>query len=265
MAQWSEDMDALASRTTSAGAQIDSGFIDTLREMGVSAAGTVANLADASQADFDALAAAWEAGGDEAVKALLTEMGAGQTDIQAAGEQAIQDAINGVEGKSSDLNTAVTKVITDAVTTASTAVTSAKFGDVGYQISAGIAKGIANGQSAINRAIEKAINDAVAKAKDVGIIESPSKLMADEVGRGIGTGIANATSYINDMIARTLDNVVGNAGDQAKTKTVSGGQGGGALHFTQQIYSHDALSASEISDETQAGLLRMYEKARGRI
>lgn len=261
MDAFAANIETVASRTTSAGDTIDSGFIQVLRDMGLEASGTVANLATANQADFDALAAAWETGGDAAVKALLTEMGAGETEIQDAGGKAVQDAIDGLEAKQTELDTAVSKVITDSRAKAYTAVENANFSNVGYQIPAGIAKGVRNGYGVLRDAIDYIIEQALKRAREKADEHSPSQLFADEVGlgmgQGVGVGVYDALGYIKDMIDRTISSSVAYASRAVPAPTATVATAGVTYHLHQNIYSHDALSPSEMMDEGKEFLRRV--------
>ena len=256
METWLENLETLAARTTTAGDTIDSGFVQMLRDMELTAAGTVANLASASQSDFDALASAWEAGGDAAVKALLKEMGAGEAEIQDASGKAIQDAIDGLQAKQTELDTAVSKVITDSRTKAFESVTSAKFDKVGYQMTAGIAKGVREGVGILKDAIDYIIDEAIKEARRKAIIKSPSGLFEDKVGfdmgRGVGSGIYSAMDYIKDMIDRTITSSANYASRIIpKPATPAAAQAGATYNLSISIYSHDQLSPSEIMDEAK--------------
>lgn len=256
MGEWSANMDTLAQRTTSAGQQIDSGFMATLREMGPEAAGTVANLATASQDDFNAFVDAYSTGGAEAVQALLTELGAPA--LENGGAEAVQEMIDGAQEKKIELDAVMEKIITDAKETAYEAIGTAKFDEVGFRISDGIAKGIRDGIPTINSAINQAIDEAVECAREKAEINSPSKLMEDKVGydlgRGIGAGIPKALSYIKGMVDRTIQGTV----DAVNIRGVQPATAvGHSTTLNQYNYTHDSLSPSELADEARAVLQRL--------
>lgn len=82
---------------------------------------------------------------------------------------------------------------------------------IGKEVSAGIAEGIRNGASAITSAARTASNNALSAAKKELGIQSPSKVMANEVGlptvQGIAQGIRNNMGMLKDSMRGISENL----------------------------------------------------------
>lgn len=82
---------------------------------------------------------------------------------------------------------------------------------LGTDLVKGIADGIDLGVSFIKEAIERVLGAALQKARDWGIIESPSKLFADMVGAPISQGMAQGIINSSGLVADASSMAVGNA------------------------------------------------------
>jgi hypothetical protein len=82
---------------------------------------------------------------------------------------------------------------------------------LGTDLVKGIADGIDLGVSFIKEAIERVLGAALQKARDWGLIESPSKLFADMVGAPISQGMAQGIINSSGLVADASSMAVGNA------------------------------------------------------
>lgn len=75
---------------------------------------------------------------------------------------------------------------------------------VGVMLIEGIGQGMQSRSTWLNQIAAKAVTDAVSAAKDAGEIESPSRVMRDEVGlmlsEGVGVGILDGEKYVTNAI-----------------------------------------------------------------
>ena len=97
--------------------------------------------------------------------------------------------------------------ITNAI---STKIAEAK--QLGTDLVKGIAQGIDLGVSFIKEAIERVLGAALQKARDWGLIESPSRKFAAMVGEPIGQGMAQGIINTTGLVADASSMAVGNAG-----------------------------------------------------
>ena len=179
----------------------------------------------------------WEAAW-EAIKTFLEEI---WTSIQTAINTALEaikpllnNAWESIKTAASDAFEAVKKSITDRLNEAVTFVEElpAKFVAFGKAIIEGIADGIKNGADAVKNALtdflKRTLPDWALKLLG---IASPSRLMADLVGRPIAEGIAVGILEGAGSVAAALDRVVGaGVGMQAGKRS-----GGTAYTFSDRI------------------------------
>jgi hypothetical protein len=83
---------------------------------------------------------------------------------------------------------------------------------VGTAIPDGVAEGVTKNQGTLNAAVVGMIDQALAAARSAAVIESPSKLFAEEVGQpipqGIAEGIDEDASKITDALEKAIDDAV---------------------------------------------------------
>lgn len=93
---------------------------------------------------------------------------------------------------------------------ARTAVSSyvGSFNTIGYNIAQGVERGISSGRSGVINAAVKLVTDAAAAAKRAGVIQSPSKLFRDEVGKWIAEGVAEGINKNSKSAAKAASNMV---------------------------------------------------------
>jgi hypothetical protein len=96
------------------------------------------------------------------------------------------------------------------VTALKTKIEEAK--QLGTDIVKGIASGIDLGVSFVKEAIERVLGAALQKARDWGLIESPSRKFAAMVGEPIGQGMAQGIINTTGLVADASSMAVGNAG-----------------------------------------------------
>lgn len=125
---------------------------------------------------------------------------------------------------------------------------------IGGDIVSGLWNGISNKVDWLKGKISGFVGDVTSWLKNFFGINSPSKVMADEVGRWLPEGLAvgitdNAKSAINAMKNLALDTVGGaraGLGDATTSVGGNGGAGGVVNNFTQVINSPKQLSRLEI-------------------
>lgn len=81
----------------------------------------------------------------------------------------------------------VKKIGTDLGDTAAKA--GSQGANIGKNLAAGVANGLSEGQTIVRNAAIAVVNKAVAAMKNAGIIESPSKLTRDLIGKNLGLGV----------------------------------------------------------------------------
>ena len=82
----------------------------------------------------------------------------------------------------------VKQIGTDLKDTATTAGTEGA--NIGKNLAAGVANGLSAGQTIVKNAAIAVVNKAVEAMKNAGLIESPSKLTRDLIGKNLGLGVA---------------------------------------------------------------------------
>ena len=202
---WSQNIGKLANTN------LDTGFLQVLRDLGPKAAGTVANMVKHIEkgGSFDNLNALYKEGGIAAVEALVSSLGV--SDVEVAGEQMNIDIAKGIESSDATSET-ITKVVTLTKETAQNAVKEADFVSVGKNIPAGIASGIEKGSYiAVSAAISLA-KKTLSATKPPLKSKSPSKAF-EKIGKtapqGVAMGIKNE-SYVAEkesekLAKKTLD------------------------------------------------------------
>jgi len=145
----------------------------------------------------------------------------------------------------STVNTAIAKFATEAVSKVTGMITTlaSEAAKVGASIANGIAKGISDAKQAVINALIGVVNNAIAAAKKLLGIASPSKLFADQIGYQMSAGMAAG-------IVRGIPDVTGAIG------AVSGAGVGAVNQTTQNYYLsasyQTAQSESSISQDLRA-------------
>lgn len=100
-----------------------------------------------------------------------------------------------------DKGSAAGKAYTDAVAAAFT-LASGQWVTIGEQISQGLANGISSSSYMVSNAAANAVAAAVQSAKVAGGIQSPSRVMHDEVGLMIGAGMASGITDSKPLVGQ---------------------------------------------------------------
>lgn len=140
----------------------------------------------------------------------------------------------------------VKKIGTDLKDTAATAKTEGA--NIGKNLAAGVANGLSEGQTIVKNAAIAVVNKAVAAMRDAGLIESPSKLTRDLIGKNLGLGVGEGLTEslstvekdaeafmngtINAMVTTPPEMKV--AGMGAVTKQIGSAQSGPASNNVNQ-------------------------------
>lgn len=134
------------------------------------------------------------------------------------GKALVQQIISGIQQKIGDVVTAMTGLIDRA----KAAFTGFDWAGLGRDIISGIVSGISGAAGAIGDALLSAASSAWTSAKNFFKVGSPSKLMADTVGRWIPAGIAEGItdnlqtlySAVDTMGSAITSSIMGNAAYQ---------------------------------------------------
>lgn len=148
------------------------------------------------------------------------------------------------------------------------------WGELGSNIIDGIINGLKNGISSIVEAAKNVASSALDAAKDFLGIESPSKVMRDEVGKfipaGIAAGIKKNTSPLTDAMAQLTKEATVTAktdlsasfeGKNMKNWAVQPGAGGYTQNIT--VNSPEALSPYEVARQTRIATQNMALALKG--
>ena len=87
--------------------------------------------------------------------------------------------------------------------------------EIGVAIPDGVAKGVASGQGNLNASVQRMIASALTAARAAAIIESPSRLFAEQVGAPISEGIAEGIVESGDKIVDSLGKAIDKAAEDA--------------------------------------------------
>lgn len=141
------------------------------------------------------------------VISLVQALVAAAPDLLLAGMELILGIISGITSGLGDIVNAAGQIIETAKQ--AFAEKGSQILDIGLDIVKGIWNGISNGTQWIYDKISGWVGDVLAWIKGLFGIESPSKLMRDEVGvylaRGVGVGWQNEMKNVNRMIADSID------------------------------------------------------------
>ena len=182
---------------------------------------------------------------------------------------AIKDGINGKAGE-------VTSAMSDAASDAKNQFSDVNWEEIGENSCKGIAQGIKDNAYRINDEMKAAAKAAVQSAKDELKIESPSKVMRDQIGRWIPEGIAAGIAKYSGSIDRAMEDIAVNLSGtnlesslMAQNRGLSFGMRGGTSAavggFNQNITinSPEALTPSEVARQTRIQTQNLVLAMRG--
>jgi hypothetical protein len=164
--------------------KIDAGFLQSLRDAGPDAAGSVAAIASASEEELARLNAAFTNGSTAATDALMAQFGL--EEVTNSGSDMVDDIAAGVE-ENTNLTDATTQLIQDAKTTADETVASVGFDTVGVAIADGVLSGFQSRKAYISSQIRSFFSTLVSEVKSDLDIHSPSGVFED-IGENMGDG-----------------------------------------------------------------------------
>ncbi|OUQ41840.1 hypothetical protein B5E65_09975 [Gemmiger sp. An120] len=206
VAEWAANLDELAARG------IDQGLLQHLRDAGPEAAGQVAALVNATDAQLQRMSELFANGTDVAVQALLTELGLPETAESAgsAGSSLVDNVAAGVDANAS-LTASTQKLIEDAKRTAQASVSANDFPSVGKSMMDGITAGVNAGASGLVNAMVAAVESAVAAAKATADIHSPSKVFRRVIGlnimRGWALGVEDGEPLVSQSVVDAMESL----------------------------------------------------------
>lgn len=232
---WSEEMEKLSKRG------IDDGLLKELRDMGPEAYAQIQalnNMTDEELREYESLYKTRSEAARNAAKEGLKPM-----------EQDVKDALKAAEKAISDRNSAMKSL--------------------GANLSRGLGDGIKSNVSYVEQKAREVINAAIAAARKAGRIQSPSKLMRDEVGKflgeGVGVGFVDSikafTPKIEDamrsMAYKLSDSVSWSASAKVTTKEIIRDRGF-QPQFNGPIYINNGMDIQKLAEE----LAYYYRRAR---
>lgn len=169
----------------------------------------------------------------------------------------------GIQAKASTVSMAAGLLITTARSRMQSLVGAggAKFVPIGRDIAAGVAKGIKDNASSVIEALGNLIDDAIKSALAKLGIGSPSRVMAEEVGKpiaqGVGMGIRDNAAVPVTALTDTLDTLT------KVTAAEFAGAGSmparGGFTFNQTVNSPKALTPWEVARQARNAARQMAE------
>ena len=137
--------------------------------------------------------------------------------------------IKGIGSGIKSLATHLPQMLKDIAKTAWDGFLNMEWGKLGRDIIAGIASGVTAAASSIASAARQAASNALAAAKKLLGIHSPSKVFRDEVGKMIGLGMAEGIGDSTRPISEALDDVTSKMTAGLDPITVSGSFDAGSM------------------------------------
>lgn len=135
---------------------------------------------------------------------------------------------------------------------------------LGENSAKGIASGFKGATTYVTSAAKNTIKDAIAAAKKVALIASPSKLFRDEIGLNLGRGIAVGMEASEGEVRKASEELIDAASDvdtgyDYETVAVdSGEQRVGDI--TINVYGAEGQDVSRLAEEVSEVLQRMYKR-----
>lgn len=169
----------------------------------------------------------------------------------------------GIQAKASTVSMAAGLLITTARSRMQSLVGAggAKFVPIGRDIAAGVAKGIKQNATSVVEALNGLIDEAIKSALEALGIHSPSRVMAEEVGKpiaqGVGMGIRDNAAVPVTALTDTLDTLT------RVTAAEFAGAGSmparGGFTFNQTVNSPKALTPWEVARQARNATRQMAE------
>lgn len=135
---------------------------------------------------------------------------------------------------------------------------------LGENAAKGIGSGFKGATSYVTNAAKNTIKDAIAAAKKVALIASPSRLFRDEIGLNLGKGIAvgleNSEQYVREASADLISAAAEGADDyEYDVQNVeSGTPTAGAI--TINVYGAEGQDVAALAEEVSEVLQKMYRR-----
>lgn len=215
--------------TESAGAEVGSGAASGIESQQGSVEASAQVLVDSAISTFTNASGDFEAAGTDsgtqikiglllqkesvtaAAQALADGVNTAWTNtakaFQESGSAADENIASGIDANADAVSSAAGELAQGAVS----AINGIDWTSVGYNMAAGIASGIRSGRSGVVNAAVDVVNAAVSAAKSAADINSPSKVMEDEVGFQMTAGVA--TGMVNSEAVKALEQSAGTITD----------------------------------------------------
>ncbi|MDD7319279.1 MAG: phage tail tape measure protein [Prevotellaceae bacterium] len=144
-----------------------------------------------------------------------------QNEFQNKGQELIKQLSQGMDRTKTQVDQSIRNILNSALNSSNQF--RSQFTNVGSNIARGIASGIRNSSSLVSQAAASAVRNAVSAARKAGQIHSPSRLMANQVGKplteGIAMGMTDAENVLIDALSQISDTMLKKMKDSQKNLT----------------------------------------------
>lgn len=270
LTDWMAALDSLEAKG------IDTGLLDELRKMGVSATGQLEALNSLTEKQLEEYVDLWKQKNDLASQEATKELAGLQTETVEKIASLVEETKKSLTGYKKtyddalkELGLAVKKQVigTDKTLSKTAAETILKTAPtVGNDMIQGIIDGLNNRSGKLYSTISSIISSAIAAAQAAAEIHSPSRIMRNLIGKNMIKGMVLGLLDESDGMYNTMQSIVGGAVNAAQTVQNNVGKmrtslNAGVLseaagtvnniNFKQTINSPRALSRKEIYRDTR--------------
>lgn len=178
-------------------------------------------------------------------------------DWKSAGTSAINGIKNGIIGIGSTITSALKGVLNDAKDGASKLANSTEWNLLGKYMVTGIQVGIKANTPSVVKAMDDTVKAAMKSGKQTAVVQSPSKLFRDELGKYLALGVAEGITDYAPAVERATDELINGAlgshdmsmALHANSGALSSAYNSGAMANTYIIDVHAKMDGTEIKTE----------------
>lgn len=196
------------------------------------------------------------------IRQALSKLSGQNNDFQNKGKDWIQKIINGITNMISSVLSKVGSLVQQVLNKLTGR--NSEFKSVGKDMINGVISGMGSKATALANKAGSMMSDALARMKARLNIGSPSKVMADEVGRWIPAGIAQGIEKNEGVVMSAMD-ALSTATSRGFSSALSvDATGGGASNSTYNfnIYASPGMDAKDIANEVERIIIRNEKNRR---